>query len=137
MARQAKSINKVVKYQRKANKAAARGNTKRYEKMHNKAMKNANKASEANKQKNAVEALQWKIIGKAAKKGYKINSEPVERTAKRGFRYAKKTIDGQQFTVSRKGTGGSGPINYKNASRIAAEERERERRRQIAYARRG
>lgn len=112
--------NKVRRQMHKANRGS--NNEKRYTKHKEKALKAALQASEANKQKKAIEQLQWQIIGKAARNGYTINSEPVVRSGKRGRTIVAQLmglgdfstkVDGQQISIKRFGNGKSNVVNYR------------------------
>lgn len=127
--------NKVRKEMHKANRGSNRKGV--YEKHVGKALKAAQNASEANKQKKAIESLQWRIIGTAAKKGYTVSSEPVKRVGERGrtkvARYLMlgshgTAVDGQQFRVKRFGSGRTSVVNYKAGKSKTAYEEERRRR---------
>lgn len=146
----------------KANRAQAKGNEKKAAKLFEKARKVGEKAGQANRDKKAIESMQWRIIGNAAKKGYTTNSSQVKRmgmdgrekvalvlfgpwgaaavnTAKRGR--TRSFVDGQHFTVSRKGDRTTNVVNYnaaknENVRRILQEERDKERARQLGSARR-
>lgn len=137
----------------KANKAAAKGDEAKATKLFAKARKYGEKASEANSLKKDVESLQWRIIGQAARRGYTVNSEYVQRTGhdgktkvagilggivgasvysavKRGRNVA--TVDSQEVTISKRGSGNSNIINYGAAKsagvqKVLQEERDKER----------
>ena len=137
----------------KANKALAKGNQKKAEKLMQKAEKAGRKAGEANRTKPRIENLQWRIIAKAAQKGYTTNSEAVKRFGSDGkTRVAKilggplgnwvyssykkgrntASVDGQSFAVSRRGDRSTNVVNYnlmknENVRRIMQEERDKER----------
>lgn len=137
--------NKVRREMHKANRGSNRKGV--YEKHQTKALEAAKKASEANKQKKAIENLQWRIIGTAAKKGYTINSEPVIRVGERGRTKVARimlgvkgfgtAVDGQQIRIKRYGSGSSNVVNYRAGQSKAMQEEERLRRmRATAGARR-
>ena len=161
-ARRRDYASKAGKLTRKAHKAEAKGNEKKAEKLHGKAMKQALKAAEANQQKKAIESLQWRIIGKAAMKGYTVNSKPVQRAGITGktrvaailggaagvtlYSAIRKgrnmtQVSGQNIKVSRRGNRTQSVVNYasarsSNVRNIMREERDREIARQFANARR-
>ena len=152
----------AAKHARKANKALAKGNTEKANKEFSKARKYGERAGQANKNKKAIENLQWRIIAKAAQKGYTTSSEAVKRVGadgktraaqllgglvgnalytsiKKGRNYS--NVDGQQFTVSRRGDRSTKVINYnaarsENVRRILQEERDKERAKQFSGTRR-
>ena len=137
--------NKVRREMHKANRGSNRKGA--YEKHKEKALKAAQKASEANKQKKAIESLQWRIIGAAAKKGYTVNSEPVIRIGERGRTKAARillgakgfgtAVNGQQIRIKKYGSGGTKVVNYKAGQSKAMQDEERLRRmRETAGARR-
>lgn len=134
---------------RKMNKAKAQGNTKKAEKMQAKALKYGLKAAEANKQKKAIESLQWKIIGTAAKKGYTVNSEEFLRRGRDGKTLAigilggplgstiysmikrgrnTSEVSGQNVTIRRRGTGKQSVVNYAAMRNAAVQEQIRQER---------
>lgn len=133
---------KVVREMRKANKSRSESGS---EKHRAKAMKAARKASEAHAQKKKIESLQWRVIGKAAKKGYSINSEPVVRSGERGREKIARMIgigdrstkvDGQNVMISRRGTS-SKVVNYAGAKRADVQKaKSLEERKKLANARR-
>ena len=136
----------------KMNKALAKGNMKKADKERAKAMKSAYKARDLETTKKRIEALQWKIIGHAAKKGYTLASEQVQRMGQSGKSraagllggaigslaynsitkgHALSNVDGQKFTVSRKGDRTQSVINYRalnsaGVQKLQQEERDRE-----------
>lgn len=146
----------------KANKALAKGNNEKADKEFAKARKYGERAGQANRAKKTIENLQWRIIAKAAQKGYTTNSDAVKRIGadgktrvaalfggvagkavysgvKKGRNYAE--VDGQKFTVSRKGDRSTKVVNYNAAKsesvrRILQEERDKERARQYGNVRR-
>lgn len=137
----------------KMNKALAKGKTEKAKKLRDKAINLGKKAAEADKTKKKIENLQWRIIAKAAQKGYTTNSEAIKRrgedggtriagilggatgvalysAAKRGKNVS--SVDGQKFTVSRKGDRSTRVVNYaamnnENVRRILQEDRDKER----------
>lgn len=131
-ARQNSHNQSVSRLMRKANKAKYKGNTEKAEKYRTKAAQEAQKAAENNSQRKAIENLQWKIIGTAARKGWTVNSEEVRRFGHDGKTLAAQIIggvaanaaytawkrgrntteiSGQKFSVKRRG-GQSSVINY-------------------------
>lgn len=121
---------------RKATKAEAKGNTAKAEKLRSKAVKVGLEAASTAKQKSAIESLQWRIIGKAAQKGYTVNSEQVVRTGQTGktkvagflagpigvatysaIRKGKNisSVDGQNISITKRGTRTTSVINYSAA----------------------
>ena len=136
------SQRRVIREMRKANRTKS---VARSEKHRAKALKAANKASETNNQKKAIESLQWRIIGKAAKNGYSINSEPVVRSGERGREKIARMIgigdfstkvDGQNVAISRRGTSIK-MVNYTGAKRADVQKaKSLEERKKLANARR-
>lgn len=132
----------------KANKALAKGKTEKAKKEFAKARKFGERAGQANRNKKAIENLQWRIIAKAVQKGYTTSSEPVKRKGEDGrltiatiFGRGQSVVDGQQFKVSRKGDRSTNVVNYnaaksENVRRILQEERDKERARQYGNVRR-
>lgn len=114
------AMGTVRREMRKANRKGV--GSKGYDKHQQKALQAAKAASLNNQQKKAIESLQWKIIGKAAKKGYTTRSEAVVRN---GERFSDKVfrkigagdfgtkVDGQQVSIRKRGNGGSQVINYR------------------------
>lgn len=162
VADQQRYARKTAKLSRKANKAGRRGNEAKKLKLLAKALKYGQKAALSNKQKKAIEQLQWKIIGKAATEGYTTTSTPVKRVGLNkigrigraipvatgggvipsvvsGGMMGKNSVsvDGQKVRISKRGNGGTHIVNYANANKIAADEREQERRRKLAGVNRG
>lgn len=146
----------------KANKAEVKGKTAKAEKLRAKAEKRGLKAAEANHAKQKIENLQWRIISKAAQKGYTTKSEPIKRlgqdgktrlagflggpvgtlaysSIKRGRNVSE--VDGQNFKVSRKGDRTTSVVNYSQANQarvrqIMQEDRDREKAKRFANTRR-
>ena len=140
--RQQHHATETARYERKAKHARYKGNEAKYNKLHAKAMDNAKKASEANTQKKSIENLQWRIMATAARKGYSVNSKPVERLSNTGKQVAaylvggaagaiaysqiakargtNVTVSGQQFKVSKRGDGKINVVNYRAANSAAA-----------------
>ena len=154
-ARQQADQYRVARYSRKRNKALAKGNEKKAEKFQSKAMKSALRAAQAGKNKKAIENLQWRIMAKAARKGFTTNSYAVKRSGQDGktrvagllagpigtLAYSARmkgrnviSADGQQFKVKRWGDGRTNVVNYKNAANISVQQQELERRRRLAAA---
>lgn len=150
---------KTAKYARKGHAAERKGKTEKAKKLIEKSLKYANKAALNGEQKKAIESLQWKIIGKAANKGYTTTSKAVKRIGQdkkaravgavssqfglvgglASVPYRAKhstTVDGQKVKITKRGNGGTSVVNYANANKLAAEERRRERARQMAGVRR-
>ena len=126
---------KTAKYARKGHAAEHKGKTEKGRKLIAKSLNYANKAALNNQQKKAVEGLQWKIIGKAALKGYTTNSNAVKRTGKDHHIGSKKrstTVDGQVVRITKRGNGGTNIINYANANKLVDEERRKQRARLMA-----
>lgn len=141
--RRAASQGRVIREMRKANKAHS---DKGYNKHKAKALTAALKASEANNQKKAIESLQWRIIGTAAKKGYTVTSKPVVRLGERGSDKVARilgigkfgtNVDGQNIQISKRGSGGVSVVNYRaGQSKTMKDEEQRNRMRATAGARR-
>ena len=137
------SENKVRREMHKANRGS--NSEKRYAKHKEKALAAAKKASEAYKQKKAIESLQWRIIGNAAKKGYTVSAIPTTRSGERGRTKVARMlglgdfstkVSGQKVSIKRFGNGKTRIVNYsQNAIRAAQEEEKRRRQRaQLAGA---
>ena len=155
------NARKTAKFARKAHQAERKGNTSKSEKLMAKAKKYGNKAAEGNKQMKAIENLQWRIIGEAAKKGYTTTSKAVTRVglnkkqrvatavagvlggaigggvaggaaANRGLK-----VSGQQIKIKKHGTGGTQIVDYRAGKKYEQEERERQaaRKRKTYYGR--
>lgn len=148
------NAKKTAKLSRKAHKAERQGNEAKKQKLLTKALKYGQKAALNNKQKKAIEALQWKIIGKAATQGYTTTSKAVKRTGMTGKGRAAlavgrhfgalgtsaalaiggrgmTTVDGQKVRISKRGNGGTQIVNYRQMNspgvqKIWEEERNRE-----------
>lgn len=146
----------------KMNKALAKGKTAKAEKLRAKAVKRGLQAAEANRAKKSIENLQWRIISKAAQKGYTTNSEPVRRIGQDGkTRLARflagpigttmysaikrgknvSEVDGQNFKVSRRGDRTTNVVNYNQANKervrqIMQEDRDKELAKKYANTRR-
>lgn len=148
----------TAKYARKAHMAERKGKTQKAEKLLAKSLKNAERAALDNKRKNEIEKLQWKIIGKAAQKGYTVDSTPVVRMANTGRQKAIAAglgilvgggalygvvaggvlgsraikVSGQKVSIKRRGDGSTNIVNYaagKSAEQqLRAEENARKRR---------
>lgn len=125
---------KVIREMRKANKARS---DKSYEKHKTEALTAAQKASEANKQKKAIEQLQWRIIGTAVKNGYTISSKPVVRVGERGRDKVARilgvgkfgtNVDGQNIRISKRGSGRTQVVNYRAGQSQAMKDEEQRRR---------
>lgn len=135
---------KVRREMHKANRGS--NSEKRYNKHKEKALKAAKQASEANTQKKAIESLQWRIIGNAAKKGYTINSQAVQRMGETGKTKVARylglgefgtKVDGQKISIKKYGNGKTSLINYRAAQSPSVRQAEElERRRKLAGARR-
>ena len=149
----------TAKYARKGHAAEKKGKTEKGRKLIEKSLKFANKAALNDKQKKAVESLQWKIVGKAAQKGYTTTSKAVKRAGvdRRGrvaigigrqfglaggllgAGYATRhttVVDGQKVKITKRGNGGTNIVNYANANKLADEERRRQRAKAMAGVRR-
>lgn len=119
----------------KMNKALSKGNTAKAQKYQAKALKYGKRAAENNHQKAAIENLQWRIIGNAARKGYTVNSKEVRRFGHDGKTMAAQIlggalgnalyssikkgrntteVSGQKVSISRKGNGKQNIVNYAN-----------------------
>ena len=120
--RRRQNADMARQYARKMNKALAKGNTGKAEQMSAKARKFGEKAAEANHQKQGIESLQWKIIGKAASKGYTLKSEEVRRSIEVGRKSV--VVSGQNVTISKHGDGSHSVINYRGVQ--AATQRQRD-----------
>lgn len=144
------------------NKALSKGKTKKAEKLQKKAIKSGMKAAALEKTKGRIENLQWRIIAKAAQKGYTTNSQAVKRAGQDGktriaqalggivgraiYSSVKKgkntaTVDGQEYKVSRRGDRSTNVVNYNAAKnervkQIFQEERDKERAKQLKGTRR-
>ena len=150
---------KTAKYARKGHAAERKGKSEKAKKLIEKSLKYANKAALNNKQKKAIENLQWKVIGKAATKGYTTTSKAVKRygvdnkgraamaigrqfglagglaTVGYAQRHSVK-VDGQKVKITKRGNGGTSVVNYANANKLADEERRRARAKSMAGVRR-
>lgn len=132
-ARRRSKAETAARYARKMNKARTKGNEEKAEKLSKKAVKYGLEAGQFNKNKKAIENLQWKIIAKAAIKGWTVNSEPVERRAADGktkvmgmlagplgtmaYSAYKKgrnvtEVSGQNVSITRKGNRKQNVVNY-------------------------
>lgn len=132
-ARRRSNADVAARYARRMNKAREKGDEGKASRMSEKAVKYGLKAGQYNKNKAAVENLQWQIIAKAARKGWTVNSEPVQRVASDGktkvitaltgplggliYSSVKKgrnatEVSGQNITVSRRGNRKQAVINY-------------------------
>ena len=111
----------TAKLSRKMHKAERKGNSEKAAKLKKKALAAAKEAALNNKQKKAIEALQWKIIGKAATKGYTTRSTEVVRTGTH-----KQKVSGQDVKITRKGDGRTKIINYNEGKKYEQEQRARE-----------
>ena len=160
VANQRYNAQRTAKYAKKAHKAQRKGREEKARRLIEKSLKYAKKAALNNEQRKAVEKLQWKIIGKAATKGYTVNSTPVKRFGVddrgrglmaagsqfgldggllgTGAAYKKHsvTVDGQQVKISKRGDGKTNIVNYANANKFAEEERRRERAKQLSGVKR-
>lgn len=152
VANQVAHAKKTAKLAKKMHKAERKGNEEKAAKLKKKAMAVAEKAALNNKQKKAIEALQWKIIGKAATKGYTTKSKAVTRIGtSTGARKAALAINlalgggalgggigggimgsraqkvsGQQVKITRRGDGRTHVINYNEGKKYEQEQRARE-----------
>lgn len=145
------NTKRTAKLSRKMHKAERKGNSEKAAKLKKKALAAAEKAALNNKQKKAIEALQWKIIGKAATNGYTTRSHEVTRTGystgKRRlakaiavgvggaigggvaggiFGSGAKKVSGQQVKITRKGDGSTKIVNYNEGKKYEQEQRARE-----------
>lgn len=143
---------KTAKLARKAHKAEKKGHTEKAQKLLAKSLKNAQRAALDNQRKNEIEKLQWKIIGKAAVKGYTVTSTPVTRMAVAGRQklaaiglgmliHPSTTgvmlgtnmteVSGQNVKISKRGNGRINITNYSAGKaaeqRLRAEENARKR----------
>ena len=127
VASQRHNAKETAKLARKMHKAERKGNTDKAAKLKKKAMAVAEKAALNNKQMKAIESLQWKIIGKAATKGYTTNAAGVVRTGKAvGARSSKQQVSGQEIKITRRGDGRTHVINYNEGKKYEQEQRARE-----------
>lgn len=161
-ARRRSDAESASRHAMKANRALAKGNKAKAEKQFAKARKFGERAGQANRNKKAIENLQWRIIAKAAQKGYTTSSTEFRRfghdgktmvaqllggvvgnaaytAVKKGRNTAE--VSGQHFKVSRRGDRTTNVVNYnasqsENVRRILQEERDKERARQYGNARR-
>lgn len=139
VARHQTNMSKTAKFARKGHRLEAKGKRAKAAKQLAKSLKYGKMAAENNQQKKGIESLQWRIIGAAARNGYTTRGKAVSREGSDGkfFNERKIKVDGQNINITRHGNGGTQVVNYNNASQIAREDREKERRRQMANARRG
>lgn len=153
------NAKQTAKYARKGHALQRKGKIEKGQKMIEKSLGYAKKAALNNKQKKAIEGLQWKIIGKAASKGYTTTSKAVKRygvdnrgraamaigrqfgltgglaTVGYAQRHSAK-VDGQKVSIKKRGNGGTNIINYANANKFDEEERRRARAKQLSGVRR-
>lgn len=147
---------------KKSLRAAAKGKTSKAAKLREKALKYGKEAAQANKQKAAIENLQWRIIGKAANKGLTVNAKEVRRFGHDGKTMAAQVlggalanaaytawkrgrnladVNGQHVTMSRRGNGKQQIVNYgaaksKGVQEILRKQREEELAKKYANVRR-
>ena len=145
-----RNMSKTSRYARKAKIAERKGKTEKAEKLQKKALKYGMKAAQNLKQKKGIENLQWRIIGKAALKGYTTSSKPVTRLGTTKLQRGKAVatslliggaiggvvagtmlssralkVSGQQVRISKRGGGGTQIVNYNQSKQYQDEERRR------------
>ena len=149
VADQITNAKRTAKLSRKMHRAEQKGNEKKAAKLKQKAVAVAEKAAMNNKQKKAIENLQWKIIGQAAKNGYTTRATGVtrlglnkkQRVGQRiglglggvigggiagGITGSGTKVSGQKVKITKRGDGGTRIINYNEGKKYEQELRARE-----------